>query len=97
MLKCYAKSVWLMVLIIALKTLKLDNEDQNRGVKIVMDALTAPSRSIAKNAGFAGDVVVGKLLEGNEGKVRNTRGFNAATGEYVDMVKAGIIDPTKVI
>jgi len=81
----------------ALRDLKLANEDQNRGIRIVEKALAVPARAIAANAGYSGDVVVGRLLSDNEGKLRSTRGFNAATGEYVDMIKAGIIDPTKVV
>lgn len=81
----------------ALKTMRLDNEDQNVGVRIVREALRAPCRAIAANAGYQGDVIIGKLLEKNEGKATNTLGFNAATGEYVDMVAKGIIDPTKVV
>jgi len=73
------------------------NQDQRVGVKIVCDALRVPCRSIADNAGHHGDVVVGKLLEKAEGAAVPTIGFNAATGEYVDMIQAGIIDPTKVV
>ncbi|HMS16569.1 MAG TPA: chaperonin GroEL [Planctomycetota bacterium] len=65
--------------------------DEKTGVDIVIDAVKAPCRQIAANAGFDGDVVVENVLEATGNK-----GFNALTGEYVDMVKAGIIDPVKV-
>ncbi|MCF3627530.1 chaperonin GroEL [Thalassospiraceae bacterium LMO-SO8] len=77
----------------ALKKLTPENNDQQVGINIVLRALQAPIRQIAENAGFDGAVVAGKLLEG---KVK-TQGFNAQTGKYVDMLKAGIIDPTKVV
>ena len=77
----------------ALKKLQPENNDQQVGINIVLRALQAPLRQIAENAGFDGAVVAGKLLEG---KVK-TQGFNAQTGKYVDMLKAGIIDPTKVV
>jgi chaperonin GroEL len=74
----------------ALKGLKLEG-DQQTGVTIVLRALEEPTRQIANNAGAEGSVVVEKVRSLPAGQ-----GFNAATGEYVDMVKAGIIDPTKV-
>merc|ERR1712137_1271140 len=76
-----------------LKDLKLNNLDQQVGVDAVMAALRQPCWQIAQNAGTEGAVVVQTLLKSNDMAV----GFNAATGEYVDMVKAGIIDPTKVV
>jgi chaperonin GroEL len=76
-----------------LDTVKTDNHDQQVGVGIVRKALQAPARQIAENAGADGSLIVGKLLEGKS----NTQGFNAQTGEYVDMIKDGIIDPTKVV
>ncbi|WP_424961110.1 chaperonin GroEL [Ekhidna sp.] len=75
----------------ALDSLKLDNEDQNTGVQIVKSAIQAPLRTIVENAGGEASVVVNDVLAGKE-----DYGFNAATGEYVNMFKAGIIDPTKV-
>ncbi len=63
------------------------------GIDIVRRALQQPVRQIAENAGVDGSVVVGKLLEGKGGSL----GFDAQNGEYVDMFKAGIIDPTKVV
>ncbi|MEC7676078.1 MAG: TCP-1/cpn60 chaperonin family protein, partial [Pseudomonadota bacterium] len=69
------------------------NNDQKVGVDIVARALQAPSRQIVENAGEDGAVIVGKLLEAKE---RN-HGFDAQTGEFCDMIKAGIIDPAKVV
>jgi chaperonin GroEL len=69
------------------------NADQKAGVEIVRRAIQTPARQIAQNAGNDGSVVVGKLLE----KSDYNWGFNAASGEYQDMVKAGIIDPAKVV
>jgi chaperonin GroEL len=74
-------------------SVKGDNEDQNVGVAIVRKALEAPIRQIAENAGVEGSIVVGKLRDSKE----ETFGFNAQTEEYVDMLKAGIIDPVKVV
>ena len=65
--------------------------DEAAGVKIVRLALTSPLRQIAENAGVSGSVVVRRVMES-----KDTEGFNALTGEYVDVVKAGIITPTKV-
>ncbi|MGE3251125.1 MAG: chaperonin GroEL [Hyphomonadaceae bacterium] len=72
---------------------KGDNEDQNVGIQIVKKALEAPIRQIAENAGVEGSIVVGKIRESKD----EAFGFNAQSEEYVDMVKAGIIDPTKVV
>jgi chaperonin GroEL len=74
------------------------NSDQQVGVDIIRRALQVPARSILDNAGMKGEVFIGKLLEeakANLKEERITRGVNAATGEFVDMIKAGIIDPTK--
>ncbi|HTY65966.1 MAG TPA: chaperonin GroEL, partial [Alphaproteobacteria bacterium] len=76
-----------------LKNLKSHNDDEQVGIEIVRKALTAPARQIAENAGADGAVIVGKLLEGKNAAY----GFDAQSGEYVDMIKAGIIDPTKVV
>ncbi len=81
----------------ALSDLKLANHDQSVGVGIVRAALQVPAKSILKNAGMEGAVIVGKLLDESKGNTKATRGMNAATGEYVDMIKAGILDPTKVV
>jgi chaperonin GroEL len=83
----------LLYAIKSLKGLKGDNDDQNRGISIVRQALEAPARQIAENAGVDGSVVVGKILEQSDANY----GFDAQDGKYVDMVKAGIIDPTKVV
>ena len=77
----------------ALDKLSVDNQDQKVGVDIIRKATQAPLRQIAENAGVDGAVVVGKLLEGSD----TNFGYNAQSGEYTDMVKAGIIDPTKVV
>ena len=69
------------------------NPDQKTGVDIVRRSLTAPARQIVDNAGGDGAVVVGKLVEAKD----YAYGFDAQTGEYADLVKAGIIDPTKVV
>jgi chaperonin GroEL len=77
----------------ALEGLKGANDDQTRGIDIVRRALQAPVRQIAANAGHDGAVVAGKLLEGGD----PTRGFNAQTEVYENLVTAGVIDPTKVV
>jgi chaperonin GroEL len=69
------------------------NDDQRVGIDIVRRALQAPARQIFVNAGAEGSIIVGKLLDKGEA----THGFDAQNGTYVDMVKAGIIDPTKVV
>ena len=77
----------------ALAKLKPDNDDQKVGIDIIRRALQAPARQILANAGADSAIIVGKLLEKGDA----THGFDAQTGKYVDMVKAGIIDPTKVV
>ncbi|MFT5489086.1 MAG: chaperonin GroEL [Alphaproteobacteria bacterium] len=77
----------------ALEKVKPANDDQRVGVDIVRRAIQEPARQIAENSGQSGAVVVGKLLESKS----LTYGFNAQTGVYEDLVKAGIIDPTKVV
>jgi len=69
------------------------NSDQQAGINIVRRALQEPVRQIANNAGDEGSVVVGKILENNSA----TYGYNAATGEYGDMIAMGIVDPVKVV
>merc|ERR1719421_2480025 len=76
-----------------LETLKLDNFDQQVGVDTIKAAIRQPCIQIAQNAGEEGAVVVQNLLTGDE----SSKGFNAATGQYVDMIATGIIDPTKVV
>ena len=77
----------------SLEGLKATNDDQQSGIDIVRRALRAPARQIAENAGEDGAYIVGKLLEGDD----YNHGFNAATGEYEDLVKSGVIDPAKVV
>ncbi|ANK80676.1 MAG: chaperonin GroL [Rhizobiales bacterium NRL2] len=77
----------------ALEGLKGANNDQTVGVEIVRRALQAPARQIAENAGVDGAVVAGKLLDQKDANY----GFNAATEKYENLVKAGVIDPTKVV
>ena len=77
----------------ALEGLKAANDDQQSGIDIVRRALRAPARQIVENAGEDGAWVVGKLLESTD----YNWGFNAATGEYQDLVQAGVIDPAKVV
>jgi len=78
---------------LAIGKLKPANEDQKIGIEIVKKALTTPARQIIENAGDDSAVIVGKLAESKD----YSAGYNAQTGEYVDMMKAGIIDPTKVV
>ena len=77
----------------SLDKLNVANDDQRVGIDIVRRALQTPLRQIAENAGEDGAVVAGKLLDRKD----STRGFDAQKGEYVNMIKAGIIDPTKVV
>ena len=70
-----------------------ENDDQNVGINIVRRAIQAPARQIANNAGADGAVIVGKLLE----EKSDTIGYNAQKGEFEDLIKAGVIDPTKVV
>ena len=77
----------------ALESVKPENNDQEVGVNIVRRALQAPARQIANNAGADGAVIVGKLMEGTDATV----GYNAQSGEFTDLIKAGVIDPAKVV
>lgn len=77
----------------ALDKIKPDNDDQKVGVDIVRRAIQTPARQIAENAGVDGAVVAGKLLEQKD----TNFGYDAQAGKYRDLVKAGIIDPTKVV
>ena len=74
-----------------LKDLKGDNEDQTTGIHIVARAIEEPLRQIARNADVDGSVIIQKIREG-----KDDFGYNARTGEYVNMFEAGVIDPTKV-
>ncbi len=77
----------------ALEGLKGENDDQTVGIDIVRRALQAPIRQIAANAGAEGSVIVGKLLEQKD----TNFGYDAQKGEFTDLVKAGIVDPAKVV
>src|SRR5712664_3818578 len=76
----------------ALERLKLEGDEQI-GVNIVKRAITEPLRQIAENAGEEGAIVIGKINDSKD----NNYGYNALTGEYEDLVKAGVLDPTKVV
>jgi chaperonin GroEL len=76
-----------------LATLKGENTDQDAGIKIVRRAIQAPLRQIADNAGVDGSVVVGRIMENDS----PSYGFDAQSETYVDMLTAGVIDPTKVV
>ncbi len=76
-----------------LAKLKSDNDDQRFGIDIVRKAIQSPLRQIAENAGEDGAVIAGKVLDNQE----YSWGFDAQTGEFKDLVRAGIIDPTKVV
>jgi chaperonin GroEL len=85
--------VALMRTLKTLDGLKPANDDQRVGINVVRRALQAPARQIAENAGEDGAVVAGKILD----KSDYAFGYNAQTGEYGDLVKQGVIDPTKVV
>ena len=74
-----------------LNKLKGENLDQQTGIKIIQKALEEPLRQIVNNAGLEGSVVLQKVLEG-----KDDFGFNAATEKYENLIKSGVIDPTKV-
>jgi chaperonin GroEL len=76
----------------ALDNIETDEEDVRTGVRLLARAMEEPLRRIAENAGVDGAVVIGKVEES-----KGSRGFNAATGKYEDLVAAGIIDPAKVV
>jgi chaperonin GroEL len=75
----------------ALKGLKGENDDETTGIRIIERAIEEPLRQIAQNAGVEASVIVNKIREG-----KGDFGYNARTGEYVNMYEAGVIDPTKV-
>ena len=77
----------------ALDGLKGDNEDEQAGIDLIKRAIQAPVRQIAENAGAEGSVIVGKLLDSKD----TAFGYDAQNGEFCDLVKAGIIDPAKVV
>ena len=76
----------------ALAKIKPVNADEETGIKIILKALEAPLRTIVENAGVEGSVIVSKVLESS----REAFGYNAKSGQYTDMFRAGIIDPKKV-
>jgi chaperonin GroEL len=78
---------------LVLSKLKADNDDQRFGIEIVRKAIQMPLRQIAENAGEDGAVIAGKILDKDE----YNWGFDAQTGEFKDLVRAGIVDPTKVV
>ncbi|WP_428562823.1 MAG: chaperonin GroEL [Solidesulfovibrio sp. DCME] len=75
----------------SLTSIKPADDDEQAGIEIVRRAIEEPLRQIAGNAGFEGSIVVAKVRDGKDGF-----GFNAATGDYEDLIKAGVIDPKKV-
>jgi chaperonin GroEL len=77
----------------AVAKLKSENPDEQAGINIVLKALEAPIRQIVENSGGEGSIVVGKIIENKS----QTFGFNAQTELYVDMIEAGIVDPSKVV
>ena len=77
----------------SLKRLKGENSDQDRGIEIVREALSASVKAIADNAGAKGELVASKLLDPKDQEY----GYDAAIGKYCNLVKAGIIDPAKVV
>jgi len=83
----------LLYAIKALDKLTPANPDQKVGIEIVRKALSWPARQIAENSGTDGSIVVGKLLESKDANY----GYDAQKGEFTDMIKAGILDPTKVV
>jgi len=85
--------VALVKAIASLENLAAANGDQEVGIRIIRKALEAPARQIVNNAGADGSVIVGKLIESEN----PTIGYNAQTGEFTDLIKAGVIDPTKVV
>jgi len=86
-------SVPLLRAIKALDGIKVENPDQQTGIEIVRKAIQTPARQIIDNAGDDGAVIVGKLIENTS----YAFGYNAQSGEYGDLMKLGIIDPTKVV
>jgi chaperonin GroEL len=76
----------------ALDSVKPENEEETAGINIVRRAIEEPLRRIAENAGIEGSIVVDKVKQ-----LKGANGFNAATEEYTDLIKAGVIDPTKVV
>lgn len=82
---------------LALDNVEVDNFDQKVGLEAIKKACQVPCKTIANNAGVEGALVVQTLLNPSNGQINKRRGFNAQTGEYVDMLDTGILDPTKVV
>jgi chaperonin GroEL len=78
---------------VSLSSLKSDDVDEQTGINIIKRALEAPVKQIAENAGVDGAVVVSKILDNKS----VSYGFNADSGEFEDLIQAGIVDPTKVV
>jgi chaperonin GroEL len=76
----------------ALENLKGADEDEKTGINIVKKALSSPLRQLAQNAGFDGSIIIDKVRN-----MKDTEGFDADKGEYVDLIKAGVVDPAKVV
>jgi chaperonin GroEL len=89
----YERLAKLLYAIRALDKITPANPDQKVGIEIVRKALHWPARQIAENSGADGSIVVGKLLESKNANY----GYDAQKGEFIDMIKAGILDPTKVL
>ena len=81
----------------ALDGIKMDNEDAQMGVKIVRNALEAPIRKLSANAGQDGSVIIDGVRREAAAKKNKNIGYNVLTNEYTDMIKAGVIDPVKVV
>jgi chaperonin GroEL len=88
--------VALINILSALDEIKLDSTDAQTGVRILKAALTAPMRKIAENAGKNGDVIIQNVRAAQEKEKNNNIGYDVLEEDYVDMIKAGIIDPAKV-
>ena len=82
---------------VALEKLKVEDEDEQVGINIVRKALEAPIRRLAQNAGQDGSVIIDSVRRAAKDQKNKNIGYNVLTGEYVDMIKAGIIDPVKVV
>ena len=80
-----------------LEKLKLDDDDEQAGVTIIRRALEAPLRKLASNAGADGSVIISEVRRRAKDEKNKNIGYNVISGEYVDMIKEGIIDPVKVV
>jgi chaperonin GroEL len=82
--------------LVALDDVKMDYPDEQTGISIVRSALEAPIRKISANAGQDGAVIIDSVRRLHKDKKNKKVGYDVITGEFVDMIKAGIIDPVKV-